>query len=221
MVLYRSDISDIFTRSQKTRTILTWRGFRKIKTIDKHAVLHDICMAFGREINEQRFFLEEEVAQMRQKIEAEKEKSDADLVSSAPGYVFEELRVLFRELKKELETQSIQSEEGLSNVLEKIHKVLDQDYDGQLRIVDEGEKGSLEQMERLRRRLDRMAKDLQLSEEEAARLRGELAAAYDGGVASIYKTVQGLADNDTHVASKREMLSKLFESNVEIRKQLV
>ena len=105
-------------------------------------------------------------------------------------------------------------------MLERIQLVLEQDYDEQFRKVDQMEKGSLEQMDRLSRRLERMAKDLQLSEEEVNLLRGQLAAAYEGGIASVYKSVQGLSNDDPNVESKRDLLSKLFESNLEIRKQL-
>jgi hypothetical protein len=219
MVLNRNDISAMFARRQKKKTTLTltWKGLRKVKLLDKSAVLHDIWRAFCREFDEQHQFLEEEVANMRQQIEAKKEKSDADLVVSAPGYVFEELRVLFKELEKELDGQLTHLSGGKSSILERIHLVLEQDYDGQLQIVDQTEKTSLEHMERLSRRLERMATDLQLSEEEVARLRGELTVAYDCGVASVYKSVQGLSNDETNVESKRDMLSKLFEANLEIR----
>jgi len=221
MVLHKRDITEIFTRRHCTKTtILTWKGLRKIKLIDKKAVLRDIWSAFCQEFDEQRTFLKEEVANMRQEIEAEKGKSDADLVVSAPGYVFEELRILFKELEKELEGQLPHLSGGKSSMLERIHSVLEQGFDEQFRKVDQMEKGSLERMERLSRRLERMAKDLELSEEEVGRLRGQLAMAYEGGFASVYKLVQGLSNDDSNVETKRDLLSKLFESNKEIRKQL-
>ncbi|MCG8701562.1 MAG: hypothetical protein MI922_26155, partial [Bacteroidales bacterium] len=160
----------------------------------------------------------QEIAAMRQNIEEAKDSSDADLVEIAPGYAFAELRMLFKQLEKELGGQ--QSGNGTSGVLEKIRSLLNQDHDEQHRIVDEVEKGSKEQMERLQRRLVRMAKDLQLSEAEVSRLRTELDVAYDGGVSSIYKNVQGLSENDTNVKAKKELLGKLFQANVELRKKL-
>jgi hypothetical protein len=59
-----------------------------------------------------------------------------------------------------------------------------------------------------------------VSEEEVNRLRGQLTAAYDGGVASVFKTVQGLSKKDIDYLSKRELLSKLFESNLKLRAEL-
>lgn len=218
MVLKRDEITDIFSRRHcEVKRFLTWKGWRYVKIINKHAVLRDIWDVLSRELNEQRQFLEEEVSNMRQQIEAERENRAADLITSAPGYVFEELRVLFRELEKELESQLATLSGGKSGVLEKIWSVLGQNFDGQLQVVDRMEKDSLEHMEELKRRLVRMAKDLQLSQEEVADLREALAAAYDDGVASIYKCVQGLSTNDTNVQKKRDLLRTLFEQNLEIR----
>jgi hypothetical protein len=183
-------------------------------------VLRDIWNALSREINEQRQFLEAQVSNMRQQIEAEKEKSEADLIVSAPRYFVEELRVLFKELEKELEAQLTNLPGGKSRILERIRLVLGQDFDGQLQLVDRMEKDSVEQMEELRRRLVRMAKDLQLSEGEVAHLREALAAAYDGGVASVYKSAQGLSIDDAKFQKKRALLKVLFEHNLEIRKIL-
>ena len=218
MVLKRDEITDIFSRRHcRTKTVLTWKGFRTIKLVNKHAVLRDIWDALSKEVNEQRQFLEAEVSNVRQQIEAEKEKSEVDLIVSAPRYFIEELRVLFKELEKELQGQLANLPGGKSRILERICLMLGQDFDGQLQVVDRMEKDSMEHMEELRRRLVRMAKDLQLSQGEVADLREALAAAYDGGVASIYKCVQGLSINDTNVQKKRDLLRILFEQNLEIR----
>ena len=222
MVLRKNELREIFhSRTYGEKKILTWKGIRRIKLLDKGAALHDIWDAFCREFDEQRRFLKEEVAQMRQQIESEKEKSGVDLMNSAPGYVFEELRILFQELDKELRASQLQFKNGHANLLERIRSVLAGNYEEQFRIVNQTEKDSEEQMHKLRRRLERMAKDLQLSEDEVTRLRSELAQAYDGGgVASIYKTVQGLSQNESNIDTKKDLLSKLFESNLEIRKNL-
>jgi hypothetical protein len=217
MVLNINDITKIFSKRHcREITVLTWKGFRKIKFVNKNPMLRDIWDAFCKEFEEQRQYLDTEVANMRRQIEGEKAKNNADLVISAPGYIFEELRVLF----KELESQLTDLTDDAPSALERIRLVLAQDYGEQFRIVEQMEKHSVEHMERLNRRLDRMAKDLQLSEGEATRLRVELAAAYDGGVASVFKTVQGLSKNDIDFSSKREVLSKLFESNLKLRAEL-
>jgi len=221
MVLKKDEITDILSKRHcRTKRILTWKGFRTIKLVNKHAVLRDIWNALSKEVNEQRQFLEAEVSNMRQQIEAEKEKSEADLIVSAPGYFVEEMRVLFKELEKELEGQLTNLPGGKSSMLERIWSILGQDFDGQLQVVDRMEKDSLEHMEKLRRRLVRMAKDLQLSEEEVTHLREALATAYDGGVASVYESVQGLSIDDANFQKKRDLLKTLFEHNLEIRRSL-
>ena len=218
MVLQKNEITDIFSnRHCRKKTILTWRGFRTIKLLDKQAVLRDIWNALRREVNEQRAFLEAEVLNMRQQIEAEKEKSGADLVASTPGYFIEELRVLCKELEKELEGQLADLPDGMSRVLERIRLVLGRDFDEQLQVVDRMEKESLEHMEKLRRRLVRMAKDLQLSEEEVARLREALTTTAGGELASVYNSVQGLSTDEANFQKKTDLLKRLFEQNLDIR----
>ena len=218
MVLQKNEITDIFSnRHCRKKTILTWRGFRTIKLLDKQAVLRDIWNALRREVNEQRAFLEAEVLNMRQQIEAEKEKSGADLVASTPGYFIEELRVLCKELEKELEGQLADLPDGMSRVLERIRLVLGRDFDEQLQVVDRMEKESLEHMEKLRRRVVRMAKDLQLSEEEVARLREALTTTAGGELASVYNSVQGLSTDEANFQKKTDLLKRLFEQNLDIR----
>ncbi len=217
MALNINDITNIFSKRHcREITVLTWSGFRKIRFVNKNPMLRDIWEAFCKELEEQRQYLDTEVANMRRKIEAEKAKNHADLVVSAPGYVFEELRVLTRELESQLTDLSADT----PSALEKIRDVLAQDYSEQFRIVEQMQEHSVEHMEKLNRRLDRMAKDLHLSEGEATRLRAELAAAYDGGVASVFKTVQGLSEEDVDYSSKKDVLRKLFESNLKLRVQL-
>ena len=221
MTLYHSDIREIFERhTVRERRILTWRGLRKIKVVNHQGAMLDICRTFAQEFKEQQQFLNDKIATMRQQIESAQENSDSDLLESAPGYVFAELRVLFDRLTQAFNEDASQHTPAEVEVLDKIRDILERDHEEQFRIVDQVEQDSLHQMDRLRRRLDRMTKDLKLSEEEVARLRGELETASDGGVASIYKSVQGISDGDAHAESKRDLLSKLFESNLEIRKKL-
>ena len=50
---------------------------------------------------------------------------------------------------------------------------------------------------------------------QVARMKG-----LESGVASIYRTVQGLDTEETDFARKQEMLTLLFEANVELRKKI-
>jgi hypothetical protein len=42
----------------------------------------------------------------------------------------------------------------------------------------------------------------------------------DPGVASIYTSVQGLSSNDVQHELKKELMSKIFQANLELRKQI-
>ena len=125
---------------------------------------------------------------------------------------------LCKELEKEVDGQLAVLPDGMSSVLERIRVVLGQNFDEQLQVVDRMEKGSLEHMEKLRRRLVRMAKDLQLSEEEVARLREALMTTVDGGLASVYHSVQGLSTDEDNFQARSDLLRLLFEQNVDLRK---
>ena len=70
----------------------------------------------------------------------------------------------------------------------------------------------------LQRRLEKVSEALGMTELE---LRRAIAMKnVDLGIASIYSTVQGLADDEQHAELKREMMSKIFEANVELRKKM-
>lgn len=71
----------------------------------------------------------------------------------------------------------------------------------------------------LERRIVKLRETLEKTESDlvqVARMKG-----IDHGVASIYRTVQGLASDTADYERKQEMLTLLFESNVELRKKIL
>ena len=74
------------------------------------------------------------------------------------------------------------------------------------------------QVELLQRRLSKVTDSL--AETEGMMRRGFAGASIDAGVASIYRTVQGLTDVENDLELKKEMMSKIFEANLELRSQL-
>jgi hypothetical protein len=74
------------------------------------------------------------------------------------------------------------------------------------------------QIELLQRRLAKLGQSLELTEEELRRVMA--AKSIDPGVASIYRTVQGLSVEQADAELKKEMMAKIFEANFELRKQL-
>lgn len=73
------------------------------------------------------------------------------------------------------------------------------------------------EIELLERRISKLLGLLGVSERELERLASAPGAA-DTGLASIYRTVQGLAPNAYQADKKREMLMKIFDANLELRK---
>jgi len=73
------------------------------------------------------------------------------------------------------------------------------------------------QVSLLERRLNKLSDSL----EEAGNAApvGQAGRGLDSGVASIYRTVQGLTDIEDDAELKKEMMSKIFEANVELRSQ--
>ncbi len=74
------------------------------------------------------------------------------------------------------------------------------------------------QVEMLERRLTKVSSSLE--ETENALRRTVASGSVDTGVASIYRSVQGLADVEDDVELKKEMMSKIFEANLELHNQL-
>ena len=73
------------------------------------------------------------------------------------------------------------------------------------------------QIELLERRVSKLTKSLGLTEAELQRVLR--AKSIDPGVASIYKSVQGLSGDDVQGELKKALMEKIFEANVELRKK--
>jgi hypothetical protein len=74
------------------------------------------------------------------------------------------------------------------------------------------------QVEQFERRIAKLSQSLETTEGELKRIAAMKGV--DDGVASIYRTVQGLSDGSDNAESKREMLAVLFEANMELKNQL-
>lgn len=74
------------------------------------------------------------------------------------------------------------------------------------------------QNELLERRIAKLTQELGVTSDELRRI-AELKSV-DGGVASIYKTVQGLSGTEANAERKREMMKEIFQANVALKKAL-
>lgn len=76
---------------------------------------------------------------------------------------------------------------------------------------------SQERIELLERRIAKLSESLGMTEAELQRVM--TAKSIDPGVASIYKSVQGLSASAVQAELKKTLMSKIFEANVELQKQ--
>ena len=73
------------------------------------------------------------------------------------------------------------------------------------------------QIDQLERRIGKLTKSLGMTEAELQRvLRSKN---IDPGVASIYRSVQGLSGDDVQTELKKALMEKIFEANLELRKK--
>jgi len=74
------------------------------------------------------------------------------------------------------------------------------------------------QVELLRRRINKLNRSLLASEEALQRVSAQ--AQEDPGIASIYRTVQGLEATATNLARKRTMLAEIYRENLKLRESM-
>ncbi len=74
------------------------------------------------------------------------------------------------------------------------------------------------QVEMLERRIRKLTEQLGLTEEQLQKIMRMKTA--DPGLASIYKDIQGLSTSEVQSELKKELLSKIFEANVALRKEI-
>ena len=68
------------------------------------------------------------------------------------------------------------------------------------------------------RRIAKLSQSLDTTEKELKRVAAMKNV--ETGVASIYRTVQGLSDDDDNAEQKREMMQDIFDANMAFRKEL-
>ena len=73
-------------------------------------------------------------------------------------------------------------------------------------------------VESMERRIAKLTRALRATEEELARVAAEKSV--DPGVASMYRTVQGLSAEAKDTEQKLQVLARIFEANVELRKRV-
>ena len=75
---------------------------------------------------------------------------------------------------------------------------------------------SRKEVEQYKRRISKLTNSLELTEEELKRIAA--AKNIDLGVQSIYRTVQGLSSGDDDYETKKELMSSIFQANLDLQK---
>lgn len=82
-------------------------------------------------------------------------------------------------------------------------------------LTDEREREYRKQIENLERRVEKLNSMLSKTEEDLGRM--AQMKSIDSGLASVYRTVQGVSAEDEAKALKKELMLKLFEANMELK----
>jgi hypothetical protein len=72
------------------------------------------------------------------------------------------------------------------------------------------------EVQNFERRISKLTNSLELTEEELRRIAA--AKGIDIGVGSIYRTVQGLSGSDADYETKKELMTSIFEANLQLQK---
>lgn len=86
------------------------------------------------------------------------------------------------------------------------------------RALGESQDEHRRQIETLERRIQKLTASLGMTEGELRRALTQQSV--DPGVASMYRNVQGLSAVDVQQELKKELMSKIFQANLELRKQI-
>lgn len=84
-------------------------------------------------------------------------------------------------------------------------------------LPDEKEQGYQKEIDNLQRRIAKLTNSLGVTESEIARLQG--VGDVDAGVASLYRNVQGLNSGDARADLKKDLMSAIFEANLDMQRK--
>ena len=161
------------------------------------------------------------IENLRQELEAEARLiREQQATVAAPTPVIEDLprrtvteaiRVLFRAFPEPSNALRELEEEVVAQALESVRHARDH-------AVAEKVEEHARQVDVLERRINKLKELLDTTEEELLRIAQHKGV--DSGIASVYRTVQGLSEKEHDFERKKEMLTILFEANVELRKKI-
>jgi len=122
----------------------------------------------------------------------------------------DKIRELFGLAEGDRDLQQLIEQEVIAEAIRGMKQELERDHSS-------NESEHKRQIELLERRISKLSTTLGLTEQELQRvLRSK---SIDPGVASVYKSVQGLSEGEVQAELKKALMNKIFEANVELRKK--
>ncbi len=162
----------------------------------------------------------DELAEMEQLLDEQRERADAArrrLEAELERSLDPERNALAVEMRRRFEGAGLTEaahqalcEELIALVLAELERV-------QAQVLELKMARHEQELETARRRIAKLTATLLATEENLRRLAES--KGFDPGLASIYREVQGLAEEETFAELKREMLAKIFEANLKLREQ--
>lgn len=186
---------------------LVGQNVRNVRGVSKREFMAEFERSHA-DVLKQREEARRELARLQLRVELLRRlKAGQGSADEAGSPLDEALQLLFRRARSgELDMDDLKREVELM-ALEFAHfdkKRSQSEYDRQLDVFE--------------RRIAKLNSSLKVSEETIEALARHKAG--DPGIASIYRTVQGLSADDTLHAVKHELLVKLFEANLALREQM-
>jgi len=135
---------------------------------------------------------------------------EAEVARSGGGLLGDKIRELFGDAADDQALLARIEQEVIGNALREMRAELSS-------ALADSATEQRRQIEVLERRIGKLTHALGVTEEELQRvlkLKG-----VDAGVASIYRTVQGLSSDEVAAELKKELMSKIFQANVDMRRQ--
>jgi hypothetical protein len=188
---------------QRRFVALTLDRARRVRGLTRAEVLRDFERAHAALLADHAE-TRRELEEIETRLEASRQAPPAPAEPSGPGALDRSLEADLEELLRAADPRA-----ALARVLEREALRRDQAVEGALA----AERGKVDLLER---RVAKMRGELAGLERSLAEL--EQRAATDEGVASIYKTVQGLSASEAQRELKRDLMRQIFEANVGLQR---
>lgn len=183
------------------------RRSRPIRGLSPRAFLDELDSSRNAILSRRQEALRE-LREVRRRVRTVREPLERE--ESSAEELEERIRRGVAETVEHMQADHFEPNDLVERVVEVALRVTDRE---RRRLIDEG---SARRAELLERRIRKLARSLQRTEAEIERFHelGNL----DLGIASVYKSVQGLDDDDPFWKVKQELLQSIFAANLELRR---